>query len=75
MAPKKTKMALADFLGDSTTGSSWADEMDAMPSGPGEFGDDVGSSFRRGGGGGPGGDRAGGYGGGYGDRGGELFTD
>ena len=75
MAPKKTKMALADFLGDTATGS-WADEMDAMPSGPGEFGDDVGGSFRRGGGGSGGlggmGDRGQG---GFGDRSnGELVT-
>ncbi|BGP20686.1 hypothetical protein JCM10213_001067 [Rhodosporidiobolus nylandii] len=36
MAPKKKgqKMDLNAFLADETTGGSWADEMDALPSGP-----------------------------------------
>ncbi|GAA5983735.1 hypothetical protein JCM11641_001737 [Rhodosporidiobolus odoratus] len=36
MAPKKKgqKMDLSSFLADEATGGSWADEMDALPSGP-----------------------------------------
>ncbi|CAO3564807.1 unnamed protein product [Mortierella alpina] len=49
---KVTKMALSDFLSDPSTGGSWADEMDDLPSAPaassqdnyrsGGFGDDRG---------------------------------
>ncbi|GAA5916995.1 hypothetical protein JCM5296_004038 [Sporobolomyces johnsonii] len=36
MAPKKKgqKMDLSSFLADTTTGGSWADEMDLLPTGP-----------------------------------------
>jgi len=37
MAPKKNKVSLSSFLNDETTGKSWADEMDDMPTAPGEF--------------------------------------
>ncbi|WFD19902.1 Eukaryotic translation initiation factor 4B [Malassezia caprae] len=33
-APKKNKMSLGDFLADETTGTSWADELDDLPSAP-----------------------------------------
>ncbi|KAK4056398.1 Eukaryotic translation initiation factor 4B [Microbotryomycetes sp. JL221] len=66
MAPKKKgqKLALGDFLADSATGGSWADEMDdlptgpsgdMLPSGPGLGGSHLSRNARDGGFGGPGG--------------------
>ncbi|KDN41319.1 hypothetical protein K437DRAFT_295626 [Tilletiaria anomala UBC 951] len=46
MAPKKNKMSLTDFLGDSGGKTSWADDMDDLPTAPAPRE----SSYARGGG-------------------------